>query len=56
MSERKAEPATSVERDDERPLPPARGPEQPPGEIDGPKGPEPTRCGEGEKGGRGSDF
>ena len=30
--------------------------EQPPGEIGGPKGPEPTRYGDWEKGGRVSDF
>lgn len=35
---------------------PFRGPEQPPGEIDGPAGPEPTRFGDWEKGGRCSDF
>jgi len=40
-----------------RPLnPPPRGPEQPPGEVNGPKGPEPTRFGDWEKGGRCSDF
>jgi hypothetical protein len=33
-----------------------RGPEQPPGEVGGPKGPEPTRFGDWEKGGRCSDF
>lgn len=32
------------------------GPEQPAGEINGPKGPEPTRFGDWEKGGRCSDF
>ena len=35
---------------------PFRGPEQPPGEVDGPPGPEPTRYGDWEKGGRCSDF
>jgi len=37
---------------------PARstGVKQPPGEIGGPKGPEPTRYGDWEKGGRVSDF
>jgi hypothetical protein len=30
--------------------------EQPPGEIGGPPGPEPTRYGDWEKGGRCSDF
>ena len=44
------------------PVPPAAdrpattGPVQPPGEIDGPKGPEPTRYGDWEVGGRVSDF
>jgi len=36
--------------------PPATGPVQPEGEINGPKGPEPTRYGDWEKGGRVSDF
>ncbi len=35
---------------------PAAGPEQIPGEVDGPKGPEPTRFGDWEKGGRCTDF
>jgi hypothetical protein len=35
------------------PLPP---PHQPPGEVRGPAGPEPTRYGDWEKGGRCSDF
>ena len=57
MSGNKAEPAAPVEAGDgQRPPPPARGPEQPPGEVDGPKGPEPTRFGDWEKGGRCSDF
>ena len=57
MSGSKAEPAAPVEAGDgQRPPPPARGPEQPPGEVDGPKGPEPTRFGDWEKGGRCSDF
>ncbi|WP_088562579.1 DUF1674 domain-containing protein [Arboricoccus pini] len=33
-----------------------RGPVQPAGEVDGPPGPEPTRFGDWEKGGRCSDF
>jgi hypothetical protein len=42
---------------DEPPTAPsAQGPAQPPGEVDGPKGPEPTRYGDWEKGGRVSDF
>ncbi len=36
--------------------PNAKGPEQPPGEIGGPKGPEPTRYGDWESRGRCSDF
>ena len=32
------------------------GPVQPPGEVDGPPGPEPTRFGDWEKGGRCTDF
>jgi hypothetical protein len=32
------------------------GPVQPEGELNGPKGPEPTRYGDWEKGGRCSDF
>ncbi len=38
------------------PAPAATGPVQPEGEINGPKGPEPTRYGDWEKGGRVSDF
>ena len=34
----------------------AAGTRQPPGEIGGPKGPEPTRYGDWEKGGRCTDF
>ena len=34
----------------------AAGTRQPPGEIGGPKGPEPTRYGDWEKGGRCFDF
>jgi hypothetical protein len=33
-----------------------RGPVQLPGEVDGPTGPEPTRYGDWERGGRCSDF
>jgi hypothetical protein len=40
---------------DDRPRVP-KGPEQMPGEVDGPKGPEPTRFGDWEKGGRCTDF
>lgn len=35
---------------------PLKGPEQKPGEIGGPKGPEPTRYGDWEFKGRCSDF
>ncbi|MFL5335658.1 MAG: DUF1674 domain-containing protein [Geminicoccaceae bacterium] len=54
MSEGKAEPPPGTERSEEPP--PTRGPQQPPGEINGPPGPEPTRFGDWEKGGRCSDF
>ncbi len=48
------EPKPAVERRDRRaPEPPAQ---QPPGERGGPKGPEPTRYGDWEKGGRCFDF
>ena len=41
----------------EEPVPaPPRGPEQPAGELNGPPGPEPTRFGDWEKGGRCTDF
>ena len=39
-----------------RPAPPAAPRTQPPGEIGGPKGPEPTRYGDWERGGRCTDF
>lgn len=39
-----------------RDLPPAPPPAQKPGEIGGPKGPEPTRYGDWEVKGRCSDF
>jgi hypothetical protein len=59
-----AEPAETAEKPPRHvqpdplpaPLPPATGPVQPEGEINGPKGPEPTRYGDWEKGGRVSDF
>ena len=35
---------------------PTAGPQQKPGEIGGPKGPEPTRYGDWEIGGRCTDF
>ena len=47
-----------MENEDERkPLPPAPPPEPKPAkEIGGPKGPEPTRYGDWERGGRCTDF
>jgi hypothetical protein len=52
-----ARPGEQAEERQDEPQPqPFRGPEQPPGEIDGPPGPEPTRFGDWEKGGRCSDF
>jgi hypothetical protein len=47
-----------MENEDERkPPPPAPPPEQKPAkEIGGPKGPEPTRYGDWERGGRCTDF
>ena len=56
MSEPPAPPAPRGERADDPPAPPVRGPQQPPGEVNGPRGPEPTRFGDWEKGGRCSDF
>ena len=49
-----AEPATEPPK--APPEPAVTGPEQPPGERNGPKGPEPTRYGDWETGGRVSDF
>lgn len=40
---------------DAEPTPPVP-PAQPPGEVNGPRGPEPTRFGDWEKDGRCSDF
>ena len=61
MSERgEAGPKDGPREERERRRPdapqPSRGPVQPPGEVDGPPGPEPTRFGDWEKGGRCSDF
>lgn len=57
MSENQAETNMPRQaRDDDPPPQPIRGPQQPPGEVDGPKGPEPTRFGDWEKGGRCIDF
>lgn len=57
MSELDAKPREPDEKPDAvvRPQPP-RGVPQPPGEMNGPKGPEPTRFGDWEKNGRCSDF
>ena len=56
MSEcRQPEEPPQEERPKDAPQP-FRGPEQPAGEVDGPPGPEPTRFGDWEKGGRCSDF
>ena len=38
------------------PAPPTAGPKQKPGEVGGPKGPEPTRYGDWEVDGRCTDF
>ena len=56
MSKAAAGQVHPAEREKEQPPQPARGPEQPAGEINGPPGPEPTRFGDWEKGGRCSDF
>jgi hypothetical protein len=56
VSETETKPEAQEKRPDDLPPQPCRGPEQPPGEIDGPPGPEPTRFGDWEKGGRCSDF
>jgi len=42
---------------EENPVPPRQPPvQQPPGEVGGPKGPEPTRYGDWEQNGRCTDF
>jgi hypothetical protein len=54
-----APPTEREPRLGDRPPPPrapAGPPEQMPGEVDGPKGPEPTRFGDWEKAGRCTDF
>ena len=56
MSEAHPAPVPSAEPSEAEPPPAAVGPEQPPGEINGPRGPEPTRFGDWEKDGRCSDF
>jgi hypothetical protein len=47
-------PAAGAGPREDRPA--SAGPPQPPGEINGPRGPEPTRYGDWEKGGRCTDF
>ncbi len=49
-------PATGDAHPDAHPGPLLQGPEQKPGEIGGPKGPEPTRYGDWAFKGRCSDF
>lgn len=49
-------PAAASPRDDRPPPATSLHPAQPPGEIGGPKGPEPTRYGDWEVKGRCSDF
>ena len=51
MSEASTEPGPK-QTPDQEPPPPV----QPPGEVGGPPGPEPTRFGDWEKGGRCTDF
>jgi hypothetical protein len=56
MNETERRSAKREERRDDPPPQPVRGPEQPPGEVNGPRGPEPTRFGDWERAGRCSDF
>ena len=56
MSETEAPVARPEPQGDEPPARPLQGPQQPSGEVNGPKGPEPTRFGDWEKGGRCTDF
>lgn len=59
MSDRPVDDAPSIpepERPAAPPDPAITGPQQPAGEQGGPKGPEPTRFGDWEKGGRCFDF
>lgn len=57
MSDDKPVPAPdTTAADTTPPNTPGKGPEQKPGEIGGPKGPEPTRYGDWEFKGRCSDF
>ncbi len=54
MTETKPKPAEDTKQAE--PKPRAVGPKQKPGEVGGPKGPEPTRYGDWEVGGRCTDF
>ena len=58
MPEQTREAEAKVEAEPQAPAasPAPVGPTQLPGEVDGPKGPEPTRYGDWEAGGRCSDF
>lgn len=56
MSDDKTEAKTQPGADTTPAEPLVKGPEQKPGEIGGPKGPEPTRYGDWEFKGRCSDF
>ena len=52
----RGDPAEAVTDKPQDPNRKAKGPPQKPGEIGGPQGPEPTRYGDWEIGGRCSDF
>ena len=52
----KTEPNAAEESKKDEPVPSKGGPKQKPGEVGGPKGPEPTRYGDWEVGGRCTDF
>jgi hypothetical protein len=54
MSDTKPTPETEKPKTDAEPG--LKGPEQKPGEIGGPQGPEPTRYGDWENKGRCTDF
>lgn len=56
MSDDKTVPKAEASTEPAPPPPLVKGPEQKPGEIGGPKGPEPTRYGDWEFKGRCSDF
>lgn len=56
MSENEALVAAPEPRADDPGPESFQGPEQLPGEVNGPKGPEPTRFGDWEKDGRCTDF